>query len=200
MNTGRIFSRCRKKPVYAAGALVLLLVVVLLAAGCIGQSVNEKTTSNTPNQQFPTIATPIPTPPRSPGSVTSSTASEPEYIVNNIRDVLVFWNEKFQWDLSHAQIEEYALSMENGTLKKYMTKPDYPTVLIIPDRNQFYREVGGALGYTQPESEDFLLAIHDYQRKKYASYCPQWETCGPPKPIILNFSVKPRSPSSIQVL
>jgi len=117
--------------------------------------------------------------------------TEPEYTVNNIRDVLVFWNEKFHWDLSPSQIEGYALRMENGTLKKYMTNPDYPHALFIPDKHQFYREVGGALGFTQSESEDFILAIDDYQRQAYQT-CPSWEKCGTPKPIVLNFSVKPR--------
>ena len=191
MTARPIVPESRRRPVCAAVALVLVMVAVLLAAGCIGQAVNEKTTSGTPNQQFPTTAATIPTPTRSPGSVTLSTESEPEYIVNNIRDVLFFWDEKFHWDLSPAQIEEYAQSMENGTMKKYMTKPDYPTVLIIPDKHQFYREVGGALGFTQSESEDFLRALDDYQRQAYQT-CPSWEKCGTPKPIVLNFSVKPR--------
>jgi hypothetical protein len=117
--------------------------------------------------------------------------TEPEYTVNNIRDILVFWNEKFHWDLSPTQIEEYAQSMENGNMKKYMTKPDYPHALFIPDEHQFYREVGGALGFNQSESEDFVRALDDYQRQAYQT-CPSWEKCGTPKPIVLNFSVKPR--------
>jgi hypothetical protein len=199
MTARPIYSENRRKPVRVAVGLCLVIVVLLLAAGCSGQSPGGEKVANLTGQTLNVVQPqPTPTVNLSAGSMTSD-ETEPEYIVNNIRDVLVFWNEKFQWDLSPAQIEEYALRMENGTLKKYMTKPDYPTVLIIPDRDQFYREVGGALGYTKSESEDFVRALDDYKRQAYQT-CPSWEKCGTPKPIVLNFSVKPRSPSSVQVL
>ena len=134
---------------------------------------------------------PTPTPDFSKGTMTSN-KSESISVANNITELLVFWNKNLHWDLSREQIDEYALSMEkNGVLKKYMTNPDYPHALFIPDKHQFYREVGGALGFTQSESEDFILAIDDYQRQAYQT-CPSWEKCGTPKPIVLNFSVKPR--------
>jgi hypothetical protein len=147
------------------------------------------------------VAQPMPTPTRnlSARSMTSD-KSESVSVANNITELLVFWNENLHWDLSRAQIDEYAMSIDNsGVLKKYMTNPDYPHALFIPDEHQFYREVGGALGYNQSESEDFIQALDDYQRQNFESNCPQWETCGPPKPIVLNFSVKPRLRNTVPV-
>lgn len=175
------------------------------ADNCI--SLVEKTTpetvATTTNISGPSlnVVQPRPTPTRnlSARSMTSGKTKSVS-VANNITELLVFWNENLHWDLSRAQIDEYAQSMENGSvLKKYMTNPAYPHALFIPDEHQFYREVGGALGYTQSESEDFVRALDDYQWQKYASYCPQWETCSPSKPIVLNFSVKPRLHSTVPV-
>jgi len=123
------------------------------------------------------IVQPMPTsiPDRAARSMKSD-KSESVSVANNITELLVYWNENLHWDLSPAQIDEYTLSMENGVLKKYMTNPDYPHALIIPDEHQFNREVGDELGFTQSESEDFVRALDELEINQFRkSNRPSWE-------------------------
>jgi hypothetical protein len=127
----------------------------------------------------------------------SSGKPETVSVAGSIREDLIFWNEKLQWGLSPEQIDEYSASMETGVLKKYRTNPEYPHALFIPDERQYFREVGGALGFTPSESEEFVRTVYEYRRQVYeTTHCPSWETCPPPKPIIMNFSAKPRPPGN----
>jgi hypothetical protein len=117
--------------------------------------------------------------------------------IANFTQQLGFYNRIMNWGLSQKQIEENAKKMENGILKKYVTNPQHPEALAIPNDRQFYLEIGGALGFTQPESEDFVRAVDEYYRKEFATLdCPSWEKCRPPSPIVVNFSVKPRLPET----
>ena len=71
-------------------------------------------------------------------------------------------NKVMNWGLSQTQIEDYANPMENGILKKYITHPQYPETLDIPNGRQFYLEIGEDLGFTKEESEEFVRAIDEY--------------------------------------
>jgi len=107
-------------------------------------------------------------------------------------------NKVMNWGLSQTQIEDYANPMENGILKKYITHPQYPETLDIPNGRQFYLEIGEDLGFTKEESEEFVRAIDEYQRKEFEiTDCPSWENCSASEPIVINFSVKPRLYNSV---
>ena len=193
MTARQIYYESRRRPIRAAVGLSFFMVALLLVAGCSGQSPGGEKVANLTGQTLNVIQ-PKPTPDVDP--YTSFIKSEkPVSVANNITELLIYWNVNLHWDLSRTQIDAYARTLENGiVLKKYMTNPDYPHALFIPDEHQFYREVGMALGFTRSESEDFIQALDDLQWQKYTSGCPQWETCGPPKLIVVNFSVKPRLP------
>ncbi|MDD4136988.1 MAG: hypothetical protein PHT99_03720 [Methanoregula sp.] len=160
-------------------------------AGCSGQRTSQEKVVNLTGQTLNVVQS-KPTPDVDPYAnfiKSEKTVS----VANNITELLIYWNANLHWNLSHTQIDAYTRTLENGiVLKKYMTNPDYPHALFISDEHQFYREVGMALGFTRSESEDFVKALDDLRWQKYTSDCPQWDTCGPPKSIDVNFSVKPR--------
>jgi hypothetical protein len=180
-------------------AMVLVMVAVLLAAGCVGeQVVEQKNAPDNVTQVYRTTAilrtTPVPN-----ASALAAAKNKPttwmdrEMGIGNFTKQLGFYNKNMNWELSQTQVEEYAKKMETGVLKKYITNPKYPEALDIPVARQYYLEVGEALGYTKEESEDFVRAIEEYRRQEFGMLdCPSWETCSPPKPIAINFSVKPR--------
>ena len=116
-------------------------------------------------------------------------------IIGNFTQHLESFNNVMDWNLTPEQINEYAVSMENGILKKYIYNPQYPEALDIPNKRQFYLEVGDALGFTQEESEEFVLAIEEYRRKEFGMLdCRSYgdsNTCKY-EPIVINFSAKPR--------
>jgi len=176
-------------------ALMLVMVAVLLAAGCAGQVVGgEKAAPDNQTRSHLTrvftMATPVPGDPSF-----SSSGTQTEYSIGNIRSVLKSWNENMYWNLSSARIEDYAASMENGILKKYRTNPDYPHLLNIPDKQQFRWEAGMALGFTDAESEEFVLAMKQYDQDEWGMLdCRDYVNNSPcpRRTIPINFSVKPR--------
>lgn len=190
MTARPIFSDNWRWPVRVAVALCLVMV----AAGCLGQpGAGQKITSDTMTPVYRTTSTTVPTPvPENPP--VSVSGPRTEFSVGDIRSTLKFWNDTMNWNLSPARIEAYAVSMENGVLKKYRTNPDYPNLLNIPDKQQFRREAGIALGFTESESEEFVRALQQYDRDEWGmldcrdyvnnSPCPQ-------RTITINFSVKP---------
>jgi len=118
-----------------------------------------------------------------------------EAISSDIRELLNFWNERMNWNLSAGQIDRFASDLERGVLKKYLTNPVYPHVLYITDKRQFQRELGEALGYNESETEDFVRALKEYDIQYWQmtdcrdfvnnSPCPQHR-------VPINFSLKPR--------
>lgn len=114
--------------------------------------------------------------------------------------ILGAWNEWMHWNLSRQQIAEYSSLMTQGVMKKYQTNPEHPDLLYIPDRYQFYREMGGALGFTQEEADAFVRARKEYDQKSwqigdcrnYSSHDPN-DGC-PQITVTMDFSVTPRPP------
>jgi hypothetical protein len=104
-----ISSNDQWKHTQTAVALMLILTAVLLVVGCVGERGIGDNNNFTLNP-----------------STTSSAGTNTETTVDNIKDVLVFWNEKMHWNLSPSQIDEYSLGMENGVRKKYRTIQTIP--------------------------------------------------------------------------
>ena len=154
-----------------------------------------------PLNVVPTI--PLPAPDPGDRTLTASQSKSMSRIdhemgIGNFTKQLGFYNKVMNWGLSQTQIEDYANTMENGILKKYITNPQYPVTLDIPNGRQFYLEIGEDLGFTKEESEEFVRAIDEYQRKEFEiTDCPSWGNCSASEPIVINFSVKPRLHTSV---
>jgi len=172
----------------------IILVILLLAAGCVGPAGDENATTPVHPQTVSTTSTLVPG-----NSSMSSVVTQPEMTVVNISSFLIYWDENMQWNLTPAQIDEYSSRMETGVLKKYRTNPEYPHALFIPDQWKFYREVGESLGFTQEEADNLVAAIKEYRTKSwqigdcrnYSSHDPK-EGC-PQVTVTIDFSVKPRT-------
>jgi len=121
-------------------------------------------------------------------------------IIGNFTQHLESLNKVMDWNLTPEQINEYAVSMENAVLKKYIYNSQYPEALDIPNKRQFYLEVGNALGFTQEESKKIVQVIEENYRKDFErldrrSYGDS-NTCKY-EPIVINFSAKPRLHNSV---
>ena len=112
--------------------------------------------------------------------------------------ILGAWNEQMHWNLSGQQITDYSSLMTLGVMKKYQTNPEHPDLLYIPDRYQFYREMGESLGFTREEADNFVRARKEYDLKSwqigdcrnYSSNDPK-EGC-PQITVTIDFSGTPR--------
>jgi hypothetical protein len=190
MTRRRIFLKSRKNSLCAVLTFCIALTAMLLAVGCVGQPGDDKNVSGNLTLQNPGIVPLHTTLTQDP-----SATAMPDLTIDNIRRILVSWNEKMHWNLSPVQIEEYSLSMENGVLKKYRTNPMLPYTLYIPDRDRFYYETGIALGFTTEESKEFVWALDEYRREEWAmSDCRDYvnnKPC-PQRTIAINFTAQPR--------
>ncbi len=179
------------------------IVIEEKGVSLVEQAAREKAAWAANKTQQPLNVVPIiPVPAHDPGDRTLTASQSKSMLridhemgIGNFTNQLGFYNKIMNWGLSQTQIEDYANTMENGILKKYIYNPHYPEALDIPNKRQFYLEVGDALGFTQEESEEFVLAIEEYRRKEFGMLdCRSYgdsNTCKY-EPIVINFSAKPR--------
>jgi len=120
-------------------------------------------------------------------NVSSSSLANQVYIVD-FRSFLEKWNKKMNWSLSAQQIENYNQSLTSGILKKYQTKPGYPS-LNVPYMKLFCLEMGVALGLTGEQSEIFATAADDELRKDKMKFL---------KPLLVPESTAQMSVTSIR--
>lgn len=181
--TGRPhFSENRRWPIYPAVALCILIVALLLAAGCTRTPVPDNQTVTSVQTTSP-VVTPNVTGtwanivPPSDMPITNTTPrtktagrwnSEAE--VENIHDFLTYWNMQLNWGFSPEQIDTYSERMEQGVLKKYLTTPGSHW-LHVPNDRIFYLEIGAALGFSEEQSEKLVKDID-------AQHLKDWQTGG----------------------
>jgi hypothetical protein len=172
MTTRPIDPDSRRRPVYAAVAPVLVMVAVLLAAGCIGwfgsndTAVADKGTESHPKINEGEVAD------FSKNTIKSPTLRGNQVLIVDFHGFLMKWNEKLHWGFSSQQIEQYNQSLVDGLLKKYQERPDYLTY-DIPDIKPFSLEIGDAIGLTKKQSVTFATAAdEDLRQAKITSNPP----------------------------
>jgi hypothetical protein len=135
-------------------ALVLVMVAVLLAAGCAGQQdvrQNTATVRTTPVSVITALTTP-------PGpSITFPSPTGNQVYLDNVTEFLGKWNGKMHWGFSSRQLESFNSSLQTTVLEKYRLRPGSLT-LNIPDIKTFCLEVGDAIGLSKNQSEEFANA------------------------------------------
>jgi hypothetical protein len=170
----------RRRPIYAAVALVLVMVAVLLAAGCIGWfGSNDTVVADNVTESHPKI---------NEGEVADFsryTTKSPilrgnQVLIVDFQDFLGKWNEKQHWGFSPGQIEQFNQSLVNGLLKKYQERPGSLTY-DIPDIKPFCLEIGDAIGLTREQSDAFAVAADEDLRKSKSNG-------NPPLPTLATFN------------
>jgi hypothetical protein len=162
----------RRRTLYAAVALVLVMAAVVLAAGCIGWfGSNDNVVADNVTESHPKI---------NEGEVVdfsryttkSPTRRGNQVLIVDFHDFLGKWNEKLHWGFSPGQIEQFNQSLVNGLLKKYQERADYLTY-DIPDIKPFCLEIGDAIGLTREQSDAFAVAAdEDLRKSKADSHLP----------------------------
>jgi hypothetical protein len=111
----------------------------------------------------------------SAGSTTSIMDSR--VVIENFTEHLNYLNNEMNWNLTSEQIYNYSVDMRNGVLKKYIFNPQYPEALDIPNKRQFYFEIGDSLGLDQEESAKIIQKEEENYRKNFENtYRPGSET------------------------
>jgi hypothetical protein len=141
-------------------ALIFMIIVMILTAGCTGEQKTEEN-KNFSDKQTGQFTKNIQTFSTTYASGTRLSRPGNQLYLDDIQKFLTDWNKLMDWGFSAEQIADFNRSLRNDYLKKY-DKTGRSLSYNIPDMKTFCLELGDEIGLTKDQSEFFAASADDY--------------------------------------